>query len=862
MERNLLATLLLTTLGAAAQGPPVIVHARALGGSNTDFISGIAPAPDGGAMLVGFVDSNNGDVSGNHGQFDGWLVHVGSDGLPVWQRCLGGNLNDQLYGILPRPGGGYLVYGSTWSNNNGDVGTNHGPGADAWVVALNDAGVIQWQRLIGGTGNDQLNALQPTADGGYIGVGQSGSNDGDVGSNAGADDVFIFKLDATGAVEWTRTYGGSAVEAGYRVTQLAGGGYAVAGFTQSADGDVVGHHGGQDVWVLGLDAAGELLWQRAWGGTSHELARDILPDASGGCIVSLFTWSTDGDIVAPGGSDDSFLLGFDATGDIQWQRQFGTSAPDSYGKMLRTADGGLLLFGGYWACEVKKLDPAFEEEWTFTDGGLTHAQPTDGFLTADGGVWMIGSIASGPSSIPNFHGPTDGYVMELTFNYDLIRGNSFVDLDSDGVQDVAENSLVHHLFHIAGTDRMDLSDQAGDFELSLLEPGTCSTEPAPLAHYTSAPAAHTSNFTVFGEVDDTPVFAMQPNGVVNDLSVRLVPVGPFRLGFWAQYHVLYKNEGTTTQQSTLVVHPDPHLIFVGSNPAPTSTTDSLVWELGDLGPLEQGGFYIMFEVAMSAPVYAQANSTLDIWPLADDVEPGNNHASGPVTYSTSCDPNVIHVDRAIVEPADIGSTLALEYTIEFQNTGNDTAFTVLLDNPWPQGCDMGSFQFVGASHPVAITMDGEGGRTWFRFDNILLPDSTTNELRSHGFVRYRIRPNADLAEGDEMLNNAGIYFDLNAAVLTNTAVTVVGSTAAIAEPSTDAGFTVSPNPVTGTVYVHADKALSDARIIVLDAVGRAVLQRNMPGTFLELVLGGLAPGPYVVLRNTHDGASATRVLVE
>lgn len=813
-------------------------------------------------MLTGFVVSNNGDVSGNHGQFDGWLVRMGTNGLPVWQRCLGGNLNDQLYGILQRPGGGYVVYGATWSNNNGDVGTNHGPGADAWVVALDETGIVQWQRLIGGTGNDQLNALQPTADGGYIGVGLSGSNDGDVDSNAGAEDALIFKLDATGGLEWTRTYGGSAGEAGYRVTQLAGGGYAVVGYSQSADGDVVGHHGGQDVWVLGLDAAGDLLWQRTWGGTSHELGRDILPDANGGCIISLFSQSTDGDITAPMGGDDSYLLGFDATGNILWQRQFGTAANDSYGKMLRTADGGMFIFGGYWDCTVTKLDPAYEVEWTFDDDNLTNAQPTDGFITSEGGIWMIGSIMSGPSSIPNFHGPGDGYVMELTFNYDLVRGHSFVDLDSDGVQDAAENPLVHHLFQIAGTDRMDLSDQAGDFELSVLEPGACSTVPAPLTHYTPAPAAHASNFTAFGEVDDTPVFAMQPNGVVNDLSVRLIPVGPFRLGFWAQYTVLYKNEGTTTLQPTLVLHPDPHLIFTGSNPAPTSTTDSLVWELGELGPLEQGGFYITFEVAMSAPVYSTANSSLDIWPMADDGVLSNNHAVGPVTYTTSCDPNVVHVDRAIVEPSDIGSTLALEYTIEFQNTGNDTAFTVLLDNPWPQGCDMGSFQFIGASHPVTITMDGDGGRTWFRFDNIQLPDSTTNELRSHGFVRYRIRPNMDLVEGDEMLNNAGIYFDFNAAVLTNTAVTVVGSTAAIAERSPVTGFTVAPNPAAGALRIRADHAFADGRITLVDAMGRAVLQRNMPGILLEVDLGDLAPGPYVALRSSHNGTSATRVVVE
>jgi len=862
MKRSIAASIPFIAFSAMAQGPPVIAHARALGGTGTDFMTGVAPASDGGAMLSGFVISNNGDVSGNHGQNDGWLVHIGTSGQPVWQRCLGGNLNDQLYGILQRPSGGYVVYGGTWSNNNGDVGANHGPGADAWVVALNEAGAVEWQRLIGGSANDEVNDLEPTADGGWIGVGSTGSSDGDLSTNAGENDVLVFKLDANNDLEWAHSYGGSANEAGYEVIQLENGGYVVVGYTMSADGAVVGHHGGQDVWVLGLDAAGELLWQRTWGGTGHELGQGILTDANGGCIISLYSTSTDGDISGSMGDYDSYLLGFDATGNILWQRQFATVASDAYSKMLRTDDGGIYLFGGTWNCEVLKLDPAYEVEWTFDDDGLTHAQPTDGFITPAGGIWMIGTILSGPSSIPNFNGPGDGYVMELTFNYDLVRGHSFVDLDSDGVQDTDEDPLVHHLFRIAGTDRMDLSDQGGDFELSVLQIGPCNTEPAPLTHYTPAPATHASNFAAFGEVDESPVFAMQPNGVVNDLSVRLVPLGPFRLGFWAQYTVMYKNEGTTTIAPTLVLHPDPHLSFVGSNPAPTSTVDSLVWELPELGPLEQHAFWVTFEVEMSAPVYTSVNSSLHIRPLIGDAVPADNQAIGPVIYTTSCDPNVVHVDRAIVEPADIGGPLALEYTIEFQNTGNDTAFTVLIENPWPTNCEMGSFTFLGASHPVSIVMDAAVQRSWFRFDDILLPDSTTNELRSHGFVRYRVRPNADLVEGDNMLNHASIYFDFNEAVVTNTAVTVVGSTASIAESPAWAGFSVFPNPASNTLTITAEHAAPTARIVVMDAVGRAVLQGTMPGTLLVLDLGTLDRGAYVVLRATPQGAHAQRVVVE
>ncbi|MBK8950944.1 MAG: T9SS type A sorting domain-containing protein [Flavobacteriales bacterium] len=528
--------------------------------------------------------------------------------------------------------------------------------------------------------------------------------------------------------------------------------------------------------------------------------------------------------------------------------------------MLRTNDGGLLLFGGYWSCEVTKLDPAYDIEWVFDDAGLTHAQPTGGFLTTDG-LWLCGTILSGPSSIPNFHGPGDGYVMKLTHNYDLVRGQAFVDLDSDGMMGPSEDPLVHHLFRIAGTDRMDLSGSGGSFELSVLQPGGCLTEPAPFAHFTAVPASHASFFTTFGEVDSSAVFAVQPDGVVNDLHVELIPIGPFRPGFWSQYAVHCMNTGTTALQATLVLHPDQHLDFVGSSPAPDVVTDSLIWDLGNIDPLEQRMFWVTFEVATSAPVGSQALSELIAYPILGDALPTDNQDTGPVVYTSSCDPNLVRVDRAVVGPDEIGGPLELEYTIEFQNTGNDTAFTVLIENPWPTNCRISTFQFVAASHPVSITMDGNQHRTWFRFDHILLPDSTTDEGASHGFVRYRIKPEDDLVLGDVMTNQAGIFFDYNSVVMTNTATTIVGTNTGV-PASALPPCSVHPNPTTGHVTVSVGQRDPEALVRVLDALGRPVLNAPMPDLQLDLVLSKLPPGSYHVIRMTGRGQSSTHVILQ
>jgi hypothetical protein len=151
--------------------------------------------------MVGQSYSNDGDVSGNHGgNGDAWIVKLNSIGEIQWQKCLGGSNLDIAGAIQPTSDDGYVMAGYTHSND-GDVSGNHGGNDDAWVVKLNSTGEIQWQKCLGGSGDDQAFDIQPTADGGYIMVGQSSSNDGDVSGNHGGNgDAWIVKLNSTGEI--------------------------------------------------------------------------------------------------------------------------------------------------------------------------------------------------------------------------------------------------------------------------------------------------------------------------------------------------------------------------------------------------------------------------------------------------------------------------------------------------------------------------------------------------------------------------------------------------------------------------------------------------------------------------------------
>ncbi|MBK7085133.1 MAG: hypothetical protein IPH53_10880 [Flavobacteriales bacterium] len=140
-----------------------------------------------------------------HGLQDGWLVKLGATGNIEWQKCLGGTNGDWVNSVLQTSDGGYIATGTTQSND-GDVFGGHGDN-DAWVVKLDATGNIQWQKCLGGTGSEQAYSTLQTSDGGYILVGTASSNDWDVSGNHGSGDCWVVKLDGAGNMQWQKCLG-------------------------------------------------------------------------------------------------------------------------------------------------------------------------------------------------------------------------------------------------------------------------------------------------------------------------------------------------------------------------------------------------------------------------------------------------------------------------------------------------------------------------------------------------------------------------------------------------------------------------------------------------------------------------------
>ena len=333
---------------------------KSLGGSNTEVAWSVQQTADGGYVVAGYSDSNDGDVTGWHGfAYDDWIVKLDASGNIQWQKILGGTNGDNAFSLQQTADGGYIVAGGS-SSNDGDVSGNH-PDAfhdnsnDAWVVKLDASGNIQWQKSLGGSGNDNAQSICQTVDGGYIVAGYSTSDDGDVSGNHNnindaVGDAWVVKLEASGNIVWQKCLGGSANDFAKSIRQTADGGYIVAGGTTSNDGDVSNYHGAYanvgDAWVVKLDASGNIQWQKCLGGTYDEVANSIQQTADGGFIVAGFSNSNDGDVSGRHGYyNDAWVVKLTITGEMEWQKCLGGTYDEGASSIQQTADGGYIVAG-------------------------------------------------------------------------------------------------------------------------------------------------------------------------------------------------------------------------------------------------------------------------------------------------------------------------------------------------------------------------------------------------------------------------------------------------------------------------------------------------------------------------------------
>src|SRR5690606_30217005 len=430
LEKNAISTLFVilfttiigsTTIFAQA---PWIEWQKSLGGSEFEQAEHIQQTLDGGYIVVGGTDSNDGDVSGNHGESDFWIVKLTPTGTLDWQKSHGGSGTDVATSIFQTLDGGYIIAGLS-NSSDGDVVANRG-GYDFWFLKLDEEGNFDGQASHGGSGNDIAYSIQQTSDGGYILAGESNSNDWDVTGNHGGTDYWVVKTSSQGSIEWQKSLGGSGNERANSIVQTTDGGYIVAGYSNSVDGDVSGNLGGTDFWVVKLSTQGILEWQKSLGGTNSDAAYSIQQTDAGGYIVAGLSLSNDGDVSANHGGDDYWVVKINDSGNIEWQKSLGGSQMDRANSVNQTADGGYIVTGfsmstdgdvtenhgiqDYW---MVKLNASGILQWQKSLGGSSSDYGKSTSQTTDGGYIVAGVSSSNDGNVSGNHGSSDFWVVKL-----------------------------------------------------------------------------------------------------------------------------------------------------------------------------------------------------------------------------------------------------------------------------------------------------------------------------------------------------------------------------------------------------------------------------------------------------------------
>ena len=434
----LLSVLTLATCFLSAQE---IEWQKSLGGSNWEIVTSIRLTTDGGYIVAGPSKSTDGDVSGNHGNNDFWIVRLDPLGDIIWTRCFGGSGDDNARDVQQTTDGGFIVAGYSESNN-GDVFGNHG-GKDVWIVKLNPAGDTLWTKCLGGSNDEEAESVWETSDGGYLIAGNTYSSDGDVFGNNGAKDLWIVKLNSSGDTLWTNCYGGSNSEGAFSVFQNADGGYFVTGYSNSNNGYVYKNQGDMDFWLMELDSIGDTLWTRVLGGSSIDYAYSAIQMKDGNYMVAGFSSSNDGDLTGNHGNSDYWIIKMNKTGDTLWKRCYGGSQNEHARSIIQTRDNNFIIGGvalstdgdvsgnhGMKDSWIVKIDTLGDTLWTNCYGGSDNDHTKPVIMSTDGGIVVAGYSNSNDGDVSGNHGNNDYWIVKLGFLPEIIHQSDSITICS------------------------------------------------------------------------------------------------------------------------------------------------------------------------------------------------------------------------------------------------------------------------------------------------------------------------------------------------------------------------------------------------------------------------------------------------
>lgn len=405
---------------------PCLEDQKTLGGSNLDLSKKIIQTKDGGFIVCGITYSTDGDFDvppTNNG--DAFLAKYNRSGKLEWTKTFGGTGDDAFVDIAQTYDCGFISTGQT-SSNDGDVSGNHGAN-DVWVVKFDPSGNIEWQKCFGGTGDDFGDAVVQSFYGGYAISGFTNSNDGNISGNHNTDgnfDGWFIQLTPSGNLLLQHCYGGSNFDGLFSMVASDFGSYILEGVTGSNDGDVNGNHGAGDAWVIKVNALGKIIWQKTVGGSGDEGtgSNEMTTTTDGNVVINGYSSSIDGDINAQNDTIVSFVAKLNSkTGRIIWSKSYATPSLRAGNGIFATSDGGTVETGAVgpsfdastFDVLISKFDKNGNEDWFKRLGGSDFDGAYSGYEASNGDLNILCWTSSTDGDIINNHGSVDAWIIKL-----------------------------------------------------------------------------------------------------------------------------------------------------------------------------------------------------------------------------------------------------------------------------------------------------------------------------------------------------------------------------------------------------------------------------------------------------------------
>jgi len=338
--------------------------------------------------------------------------------------------------------------------------------------------------------------------------------------------------------------------------------------------------------------------------------------------------------------------------------------------------------------------------------------------------------------------------------------------------------------------------------------------------------------SIFNDYDnyDTIVFRLIPKKDIQDLNVTIIPQIPARPGFESTYRIVAKNVGTKTINNISVKFFKDSLQEIENTDITPDVVnnDTLLWNINQLNIYESREFVVTCRNAI--PPILNGNDTLRLYaaitPFENDTFIDDNEFLLNQVVVNSFDPNdKLESHGAGITPQQLANRDYLYYTIRFQNTGTASAINVVVKDTLEPNLDWTTFEMVKASHYYTLNISNRRNITW-TFNGIYLPDSTTNEPYSHGFITFKIKPATGLNANSTISNRAAIYFDYNLPIFTNIMTTqVIQPRITSVTQKEIKAIKLFPTPTNGVVQLDFDAMkYQNITMKVVDMLGNEMYQ--------------------------------------